>query len=230
MSSSPNGRATSRRVAPLAAFMILMGCASVPSEQFERRPAPDKVTAVLLTRLNAEQEAAVLDGIAPVLPTLLKRVWGVPPAGTPWRLEVMMSPWRLTPEGRLNLWIDEPTDATTRRDRVRYAFRRAMEESLLPPAPSRAWYVGTMRGVSVQQARLSGDTVTVLVDVSAGMRCADGRNVLHAMAYDVTLIRQPGNGLLLAEQPPRWVTESAGAQGLPADPSCTPTPLLGARD
>jgi hypothetical protein len=143
----------------------------------------------------------------------------------PWRLEVMMTPWRLTPEGRLDFWID--TTLTTPRDRARSAFRHAMEDSLSPPAPSRAWYVGDMRGVSVQSARTSGDSVLVQVDVSAGMRCGDGRNVLHSVGYEIALVRQPKGGLRLADRAPQWTSESAGR---PTDgqaaASCSPKSLV----
>jgi hypothetical protein len=228
MPSSSPVLAAARRLPSLVALALLAACAQAPRQQFVATPVPDKVTASLLSRMNAQQEAAVLEGIKPVIPALVRRVWGVPQAGVPWRLEVMMTPWRLTPEGRMDYWVDTSATATAR-DRARYAFRRAMEDSLSPPAPSRAWYVGTMRGVSVQQSRTSGDSLIVVVDVSAGMRCGDGRDVMHAMAYDVAFLRDAKGSLRLADRPPQWVAESAGQRTTLPDASCTPTPLLGAR-
>ena len=221
---------SSARLAPVVASLALAlvaACHPAPSARFAPAHTPDDVTASLLMRMNARQEAEVLAGITPALPPLVRRVWGVP-TGEPWRLEVLMTPWRLTPEGRMDPWIDTTIAMPTARDRQRFAFRRAMEDSLTPPAPSRAWYVGTMRGVSVQQARTSGDSVIVQVDVSAGMRCSDGRNVMKAIAYDIALVRAPQGGLRLADRPPQWVAESGGTRD--AGASCGPTPLVSARD
>ena len=224
-------RSAIRGIVPSLALVLAAGCMPpAASPQFSRYSLvsdPDPVTTSLLMRMTAQQEAQVLEGLAPVIPPLVRRVWGVP-TGEPWRLEVTMTPWRLTPDGGMSYWVDLTDDATAR-DRARYAFRQAMEEALAPPAPSRAWYVGVSRGVSVQQARTSGDSLIVLVDVSAGMRCEDGRDVVQAIGYDVAFVRQPKGGLKLAEQPPRYVARSAGSakDGAPAA-SCAPKPLVAA--
>lgn len=213
----------------LAAALLIAGCTQAPpSPRLAPQVAPDRVTASLFIKLNRQQEAAVLEGIAPALPPLVRRVWGVP-AGVPWRLEVMMTPWRLNDEGRLDFWIDTAS-VTTERDRTRQAFRRTMEDSLRPPAPSRAWYVGDMRGVSVQSARMQGDSVMVQVDVSAGMRCADGRNVMHAVGYEIALVRAPKGKLLLADRAPQWMGESGKATGQAVPASCAPKLLVAAQD
>ena len=230
MSSRSPMRRAARRLAPSLALVLAAGCMPpAASPQFSRYSLvndPDPVTTSLLMRMTAQQEAEVLKGLAPVIPPLVRRVWGVP-TGEPWRLEVLMTPWRLTPEGGMSYWVDLADDATAR-DRARYAFRQALEEELAPPAPSRAWYVGASRGVSVQQARTSGDSLIVLVDVSAGMRCPDGRDVVNAIGYDIAFVRQPKGGLRLAEQPPRFVAKGNGTKdGAPAA-SCAPKPLVAA--
>jgi hypothetical protein len=213
----------------LAAALLVAGCTQAPPpSRLAPQVAPDKVTASLLIRMNRQQEAAVLEGIAPALPPLVRRVWGVP-AGVPWRLEVMMTPWRLNDQGRLDFWIDTAS-VTTERDRTRQAFRRTMEDSLHPPAPSRAWYVGDMRGVSVQSARTQGDSVMVQVDVSAGMRCADGRNVMHAVGYEIALVKAPKGRLQLADRAPQWMGESGKATGQAVPASCAPKLLVAAQD
>ena len=214
----------------LPAALLLAACSTQapPRPRFAPQVAADPVTASLLIKMNRQQEAAVLEGIAPALPPLVRRVWGVP-AGVPWRLEVMMTPWRLNDQGRLDYWIDTAS-VTTERDRTRQAFRRIMEDSLRPPAPSRAWYVGDMRGVSVQSARTHADSVFVQVDVSAGMRCADGRNVLHAVGYEIALVRQAKGKLALVDRAPQWMGESAKATGQAVPASCAPKLLVAAQE
>jgi hypothetical protein len=215
----------------LAAALLLAGCTQAPPRPLlapQVTTDPDPVTASVLTKMSRQQEAAVLAGIAPALPSLVRRTWGVP-AGVPWRLEVMMTPWRVNDHGRLDFWIDT-SSAPSPRDRVRQDFRRALEDSLTPPAPSRAWYVGDMRGVSVQGARAHGDSVLVLVDVSAGMRCADGRNVMHAVGYEIALVRQAKGKLALADRAPVWMGESGKATGQAVPASCAPKLLIAAQD
>ena len=214
----------------LAVALVLAGCsqASSPPRRLTPQLDVDPVASSLLIKMNRQQEAEVLAGIAPALPPLVRRVWGVP-AGVPWRLEVMMTPWRLNDEGRLDFWIDTAS-VTTERDRTRQAFRHALEDSLVPPAPSRAWYVGDMRGVSVQSARTQGDSVMVQVDVSAGMRCADGRNVMHAVGYEIALVREAKGKLRLADRAPQWMGESGKATGQAVPASCAPKLLVAAQD
>lgn len=215
----------------LAAALLLSACTQPPQRPLlapQVTTDPDPVTASMLTKLSRQEEAAVLAGLAPTLPSLVRRTWGVP-AGVPWRLEVMMTPWRVNDHGRLDFWIDT-SSAPSARDRVRQDFRRALEDSLSPPAPSRAWYVGDMRGVSVQRARTLGDSVLVLVDVSAGMRCADGRSAMHAVAYEVALVREGKGRLRAADRAPQWMGASGKATSQAVPASCAPKLLVAAQD
>src|SRR5689334_10845297 len=102
MSSSSRLRRAARLLVPSLA--LVAACHPVRSPQFEHAPDPDPVAASLLSRLNARQEAAVLAGLEPVLPRLVRQVWGVP-AGVPWRLEVMMTPWRVNMDGKMTFWV-----------------------------------------------------------------------------------------------------------------------------
>lgn len=213
----------------LAVALLLAGCAQPqPLPLLAPGVTTDPVTASMLTKMSRQEEAAVLAGIASTLPPLVRRTWGVP-AGVPWRLEVMMTPWRLTDEGRLDFWIDT-SSAPSARDRVRQDFRQALVDSLHPPAPSRAWYVGDMRGVSVQGARAKGDSVLVLVDVSAGVRCADGRNVMHAVGYEIALVREGKGRLRPADRAPQWIGARGGATSQAVPASCAPKLLVAAQD
>ena len=218
-----------RRSLLAAAALLVAGCTQAPPPP---RLAPqldaDPVATSLLIRMSRQQEAAVLAGIAPVVPPLVRRVWGVP-AGVPWRLEVMMTPWRLTDEGKLDFWVDT-SSAPGPRDRARQDFRQALVDSLHPPAPSRAWYVGDMRGVNVQSARTHGDSVFVQVDVSAGMRCADGRNVMHAVGYEIALVRGEKGRLLPVDGAPKWMGESGKATSQAAPANCAPKLLVAAQE
>lgn len=211
----------------LAVAALLAACTQAPPPPLlAPQVGTDPVTASLLMKMSAKQEAAVLAGLAPALPPLVRRTWGVP-ASVPWRLEVMMTPWRTTPEGRLDFWIDT-SSAPSPRDRTRQEFRQALVDSLRPPAPSRAWYVGDMRGVSVQSTRTQGDSVFVQVDVSAGMRCDDGRNVLHAVGYEIALVREAKGRLALADRAPVWMGESGKATGQAVPAGCAPKLLVAA--
>ena len=215
-------RLTSRAYASRAALVLLasgiVACGEAPPKP-PKPPEPPPRSWVGLVEPTAEEEAVILGRMQQLLPPLVKRVFGLPPATARWSAPVYVDALI----DRLPTQCFDTTVAPTARERARFNFCHGVEAALGPTDSARAPGDMHRRTVTVGHLMSRDDTLFVNVELAAERLCPDGKSGRSRASYQYHFVRQGGAAWRLAnEHPPMFDGGDApGASCYPEAPGRT---------